>query len=159
PKPHTDLALALAMLFHVVDAKLYDAAFIEKWVVGFDELVGHLKSHQYTPDWAAGVCDVSAKRMRQVAEQYATAKPGAIFCNAGVSHQLNAFDTYRALAFLAAITGNVGVPGGGCNFMHNTWPGDLHLPRLKHEPPPVAHQALPVGPDWFAESILEGRPY
>src|SRR5262249_53570232 len=56
-------------------------------------------------------------------------------------------------------TGNVGVPGGGCNFMHNTWPGDLHLPPLSVRPPEVKDRAMPVGPDWFAESILNGKPY
>src|SRR5262249_40228068 len=80
-------------------------------------------------------------------------------CNAGISHQMSAFDTYRTLAFLAAITGNIGVPGGGCNFMHNTWPGGLNLPPLKVKLPPMATPALPVGPDWFAESVLHARPY
>ena len=159
PKPHTDLALVLGMLSHVIEKKLHDAAFVAKWVVGFDDLAAHLKRHGYTPEWAAGACDVPADAIRQVAEQYAAAKPAAIFCNAGISHQLSAFHTYRAIAFLAAITGNVGVPGGGCNFMHNTWPGDLHLPPLDVKPPAINEKALPVGPDWFAESILNANPY
>jgi anaerobic selenocysteine-containing dehydrogenase len=158
PKPHTDLALVLGMLSHVIERKLYDAEFVAKWVLGFDALAAHLRQHGYTPDWAAVVCDVPAGRIREIAEEYARARPAAVFCNAGISHQLNAFDTYRALAFLAAITGNVGMPGGGCNFMHNTWPGDLHLPPLPAAPPDPG-PALPVGPDWFAESVLHGRPY
>jgi anaerobic selenocysteine-containing dehydrogenase len=159
PKPHTDLALMLGMLGHVIDRKLHDADFVRRWVQGFEELARHLKANGYTPEWAAKVCDVPADRIQQLAEQYARAKPAAIFCNAGISHQLSAFDTYRALAFLAAITGNVGVPGGGCNFMHNTWPGDLHLPALKVKTPAIKDSAMPVGPDWFAESVLTGRPY
>ncbi len=159
PKPHTDLALVLGMLGHIVERKLHDAAFVAKWVLGFDELAKHLKDGGYTPDWAATVCDVPADRIRTVAEKYAAAKPAAIFCNAGISHQLSAFDTYRALAMLAAITGNIGVPGGGCNFMHNTWPGDLHLPPLTVKAPEVKEPAMPVGPDWFAESVLTGKPY
>jgi anaerobic selenocysteine-containing dehydrogenase len=158
PKPHTDLALVLGMLWHIIVRKLYDAAFVRDWVVGFDELKQHLEKHAYTPEWAARMCDLAAARIREIAEDYARAKPAAIFCNAGISHQLSAFDTYRALTFLAAITGNIGTPGGGCNFMHNTWPGDLHLPRLTVQSPPLG-QALPVGPDWFAESILNARPY
>jgi anaerobic selenocysteine-containing dehydrogenase len=158
PKPHTDLALVLAMLSHILDRNLHDEAFVRKWVVGFDELKKHLKDRGYTPEWAEGVCGVSAAKIRQIAEDYARTKPAAIFCNAGISHQLNAFDTYRALAFLAAATGNVGVPGGGCNFMHNTWPGGLELPPLKGQTPKKG-DALPVGPDYFAESILSGKPY
>jgi anaerobic selenocysteine-containing dehydrogenase len=158
PKPHTDLALVLGILSHIIARKLHDGGFIRNWVLGFDELARHLEKHGYTPEWASRVCDVPAARIHEIAEDYAGARPAAIFCNAGISHQLNAFDTYRALAFLAAVTGNIGVPGGGCNFMHNTWPGDLHLPPLQVKAP-AKGPALPVGPDWFAESILSGRPY
>ena len=158
PKPHTDLALVLAMLHHIVSARLYDTAFVKKWTLGFDELRNHLVEKGYTPDWAAQVTGVPAAKIRDIAEGYARAKPAAIFCNAGISHQLNAFDTYRALAFLAAITGNVGITGGGCNFMHNTWPGGLNLPPLAGTVPEKT-VALPVGPDYFAESILNAKPY
>jgi anaerobic selenocysteine-containing dehydrogenase len=158
PKPHTDLALVLAMLYHVIGQELHDKAFVSRWVVGFDELKKHLKDRDYTPEWAAGVTGVPAARIKKLAEAYARARPAAIFCNAGISHQLNAFDTYRALAFLAAVTGNIGVPGGGCNFMHNTWPGGLNLPPLEVKTP-AKGPALPVGPDYFAESILTGKPY
>src|SRR5262249_8335470 len=117
PKPHTDLALVLALLPHIIGNKLHDADFVRRWVVGFDKLKKHLEEKKYTPEWAEGVTGIPAARIRQLAEAYARARPAAIFCNAGISHQLSAFDTYRALAFLAAVTGNVGVPGGGCNFM------------------------------------------
>ena len=188
PKPATDLALVLAMIGHIIADELYDKAFVERWILGFAELSAHVREHGYTPEWAEGVTGVPAGTIRELAQGYAKAKPAAIFCNAGVSHQVGAFDTYRALAFLAAITGNVGVNGGGCNFMHNTWPGDLKLPAIvsaavdaagkatdkpvpalpQTEHPEVVNQtaatpekgvALPVGPDWFAEAILHGRPY
>ncbi len=158
PKPHTDLALVLAMLYHIVTNNLYDATFVQKWVLGFDELKKHLVSKAYTPEWAAAIADVPATKIKLLAESYAKTKPAAIFCNAGISHQLGAFHTYRTLTFLAAITGNIGINGGGCNFMHNTWPGGLNLPPIKGNPP-KKDVALPVGPDSFAESILEGLPY
>ncbi|WP_329212327.1 molybdopterin-containing oxidoreductase family protein [Streptomyces sp. NBC_01708] len=158
PKPHTDYALVLGMLHHFVTTNRHDQDFVNRWVLGFDELRDHLIRHRYTAAWAAKVTGVPAKTITDIAEEYAAAKPAAIYCNAGISHQLGAFDTYRVLTFLAAVTGNIGVPGGGCNFMHNTWPGDLHLPPLRAAVPD-RRQALPVGPDYFAESILTGRPY
>jgi anaerobic selenocysteine-containing dehydrogenase len=158
PKPHTDLALALGMLHYIVMQNLYDRAFVERWVLGFDELKKHLTEKAYTPQWAAQMTGVPVETITQLAHDYATAKPAAIFCNAGISHQLGAFDTYRVLTFLAAVTGNVGVPGGGCNFMHNTWPGDLRLPPIKGQTP-KKDVALPVGPDYFAESVLNAKPY
>jgi anaerobic selenocysteine-containing dehydrogenase len=158
PKPHTDLALALAMLTHIVATNLYDASFVAKWVIGFDELKKHLAERNYSPEWAEGVTGVRAADIVQIAEGYAKSKPAAIFCNAGISHQMGAFDTYRVLAFLAAVTGNIGRPGGGCNFMHNTWPGGLNLPVIQGETPSRG-DALPVGPDAFADAILTGKPY
>lgn len=158
PKPHTDLALVLAMLYHIVTNNLYDTAFVQKWVLGFDELKKHLVSNGYTPQWAAGITDIPATKIKLLAEAYATTKPAAIFCNAGISHQVGAFDTYRTLAFLAAITGNIGINGGGCNFMHNTWPGGLNLPAIEGKTP-KKDVALPVGPEYFPESILTGKPY
>jgi len=158
PKPHTDLALVLGMLHYIVTQNLYDADFVGKWVLGFEELKRHLVAQQYTTQWAAGVTDVPEAKIRQLARDYATIKPAAIFCNAGISHQIGAFDTYRTLTFLAAITGNIGIPGGGCNFMHNTWPGGLNLPAIAVNVPPK-DVALPVGPDYFAEAILTGKPY
>jgi anaerobic selenocysteine-containing dehydrogenase len=158
PKPHTDYALVLGMLHRIITTGRHDQAFVDRWVLGFDELRDHLVRHDYSVDWAAKVTGVPARTITAVADEYASARTAAIYCNAGISHQLGAFDTYRALTFLAAVTGNIGIPGGGCNFMHNTWPGDLRLPPLRAETPD-RRAALPVGPDYFAESILTGRPY
>ncbi|MFZ5895479.1 MAG: molybdopterin-containing oxidoreductase family protein [Myxococcota bacterium] len=157
-RPHTDMALAYGMLGHIIGERLYDARFVRRWVTGFDELVEHIREQKFTLEWAERVTTVPAETIAWMAEQYATSKPAAIFCNAGISHQLNAFHTYRALAFLAAVTGNIGRPGGGCNFMHNTWPGDLRLPPISGSPP-ARSVALPVGPDQFANAILDGSPY
>lgn len=158
-RPHSDMALGLAMLHHIIEKGLYDREFVAKWVVGFEELKKHLLERKYTPEWAAGATDIPARKIEELAEGYAKAKPAAIFCNAGISHQMNAFQTYRVFAMLAAVTGNVGKPGGGCNFMHNTWPGGLNLPAITGETPKPAHPALPVGPDNLAEAILSGKPY
>jgi len=157
-RPHTDMALAYGMLAHIIERELYDKAFVAQWVLGFDELRAHIKSQGFSPEWAEGITTLPAQIIRSLAERFAAAKPAAIFCNAGVSHQMNAFHTYRALAFLSAITGNIGQPGGGCNFMHNTWPGGLDLAPIVGATP-TKTGPLPVGPDWFATSILESKPY
>ncbi|MFE7135252.1 molybdopterin-dependent oxidoreductase [Streptomyces sp. NPDC057638] len=159
PKPHTDLALVLGMLHHIVVGGRHDRRFTDRWVLGLDALRAHLAAHGYTPAWAAGVTGLSTAVIVRIAEEYAAARPAAIFCNAGISHQTGAFDTYRALTFLAAVTGNAGVPGGGCNFMHNTWPGELHLPPPPFPGPAPARPGLSLGPDRLAEAILTGRPY
>jgi anaerobic selenocysteine-containing dehydrogenase len=157
-RPHTDMALVYGMIAHILERELHDQAFVSQWVLGFDELKAHVKQEGFSPEWAERMTTVPAATIRTLAEDFARTKPASLFCNAGVSHQLNSFHTYRALAFLSAITGNIGRPGGGCNFMHNTWPGGLNLPALQGTPP-EKKTALPVGPDWFATSILDGTPY
>lgn len=74
PKPHTDFALLLGMLHHIVEEGLYDKAFVGRWVVGFDELRAHLAKHQYTPAWAAKVTGIPAATITAMAEEYASAK-------------------------------------------------------------------------------------
>lgn len=157
-RPGTDLAFALAMLGHIVERGLVDDGFVRDHVLGYDRLVDHLRERGYGPAWAAPLCDVPAERIARCAEDYARSGPAAIYCNAGVSHQVNAFATYRTLAILAAVTGNVGRPGSGCNFMHNTWPGGLGLPEWNATGPEPG-PALPQGPDHFADAILDGAPY
>jgi formate dehydrogenase (coenzyme F420) alpha subunit len=157
-RPHTDMALAYGMIAHILERELYDKAFVQQWVLGFDELKAQVQLQGFSPEWAEQMTTVPAAVIRTLAEQFAAAKPASIFCNAGVSHQMNSFHTYRALAFLSALTGNIGQPGGGCNFMHNTWPGGLNLPAVVGTTP-AKKTALPVGPDWFATSILDSKPY
>ena len=50
-RPHTDLALVLGMLSHVITEGLHDKGFVEKWVDGFGELADHFFSMP-----AAGGC-------------------------------------------------------------------------------------------------------
>jgi anaerobic selenocysteine-containing dehydrogenase len=96
PRPHTDLALVLSMLSHIIQKKLFNESFVQKWVVGFDALKTEILQKEHTPEWAAQITGVPADKIKRIAEDYARAKPAAIFCNAGISHQLNAFDTYRS---------------------------------------------------------------
>ncbi len=48
-RPGTDGALALAMIYVIVDERLYDTDFVEMHTTGFDGLVPHIQ--QYTPEW------------------------------------------------------------------------------------------------------------
>ena len=157
-RPHTDMALAYGMLAHIIKNNLHDKEFVSKWVLGFDELKGHIEKQGFSPEWAEQMTSIPAATISKLAEEYAATKPASIFCNAGISHQLNAFHTYRALTFLAAITGNIGRLGGGCNFMHNTWPGGLNLPSIAGATPKIEQVGL-LGPDTFADAILDAKPY
>jgi len=109
-RPGTDAALALAFLHVIVDEKLYDAAFVEKWTYGFDKLADHVRKH--TPEWAEPITGVPAKQIRDVARLYATTKPACIDHRNGFEHAPRCNSAIRAVAILMAITGNLDRPGG-----------------------------------------------
>ncbi len=166
-KPGTDMALVYAMIHYIIDNDLYDKAFVDKWVEGFDELKKFVDDKGYSPEWAAPITGIPAGTIEKVARAYATTKPAAIVTNAGINHHVNAVDTERVIAFLVAITGNIGVPGGGHVAQHNSGIG-LALPGIEPktdadkqwiEENAFKQPGLPPQPDYFARAVVEGKPY
>lgn len=109
-RPGTDAALALAMLHVIINEKLYDAVFVEKWTHGFSELADHIQ--KYTPDWAGPITGLNAGQIRDLARTYATTKPACIDHGNGLEHAPSSNNAVRAIAILMAITGNLDRPGG-----------------------------------------------
>src|SRR5262245_55913634 len=69
PKPHTDLALVLSMLHHIIQKSMYNEAFVRKWVVGFDALTTEILQKAYTTEWAARITNVPADKIRRIAKR------------------------------------------------------------------------------------------
>ncbi|MEW6334424.1 MAG: molybdopterin-dependent oxidoreductase [Thermodesulfobacteriota bacterium] len=109
-RPGTDTALALAMLHVIIGEELYDRPFVESWTVGFDRLTAHVR--QYTPEWGETVTRVPASLIRQAARLYATTDPAAIYRCVALDTIHDSIQACRAVSILAAVTGNIGIPGG-----------------------------------------------
>jgi anaerobic selenocysteine-containing dehydrogenase len=109
-RPGTDTALALALLHVIICEGLYDREFIEKWTVGFDRLKEHVRG--YTPEWGETITKVPATLIRKAARLYANTKPSAIYRCVSLEQIHDSIQACRAVSILAAITGNIGVPGG-----------------------------------------------
>jgi anaerobic dimethyl sulfoxide reductase subunit A len=108
--PGTDGAMALAMSNVVINQGLYDAAFVDRFVLGFDEFKAHVQ--QYTPEWAAEITGVPAAVISELAVDFATQQPSALFPGDGpsrVGHDPSQW--VRACGALSAIVGSVGKPG------------------------------------------------
>ncbi len=78
---------------------------------GFQLVLDELDT--WTPDRAAKVTGIEAPAIEKVARAYATTKPAAILMGGGSNHWYHGDLTGRALALLAALTGNIGRSGGG----------------------------------------------
>ncbi|UWG97568.1 MAG: molybdopterin-dependent oxidoreductase [Candidatus Dehalobacter alkaniphilus] len=109
-RPGTDAALALAMLYVVVNEELIDKEFVQNWCYGYEHLKEHIQ--KYPPEWAEEITGVPAKQIEKVARLYATTKRASIDLGNGVEHAPSANDAIRSIAILIAITGHLDRPGG-----------------------------------------------
>ena len=64
-RPGTDAALALGMLHVIINEKLYDKEFVEKWTFGFDKLKERVQ--QYPPSKAAEITWVPEEQIIEAA--------------------------------------------------------------------------------------------
>lgn len=125
--PTTDNALMDAMMYTIVSENLHDKDFIARYTLGFDEtnmpegvpaneslvayLTGAKDGVKKTPEWAEPITKVPAHVIRQLACEYATAKPAALIQGWGPQRHICGERTARGSTLLATITGNVGKKG------------------------------------------------
>lgn len=111
-RPGTDGAVAFAALNTIIQEDLYDHDFVDNWCYGFDQLAEHMK--QFTPEWAEEQSGIPADKIREMARMMGTIKPMGIYIGNGVGDQQNdAHWTVAAICLIEAITGNLGIAGGG----------------------------------------------
>jgi len=133
--PGTDGALALAMMHVITSEGLYDADYVAKYTLGFEELREKVKS--YPPERAARWTGISAEDIRKLAREYATIRPSVIRVNYGVQRSDGGGTATRAIAMLPCIIGSLKEVGGGIHlstsgaFGLNT--GALRRPDLKSD--------------------------
>lgn len=109
--PGTDVALALAMMHVIINENLYNADYVSKYTLGFDEL--RKRVQDYPPERVAGWTGISADDITKLAREYATVHPAAIRVNYGIQRSQNGGSAVRAVAMLPCITGSWAEAGGG----------------------------------------------
>src|SRR5690242_17485689 len=118
-RPGTDTALALALMHVICGEQRHDAAFVARYTVGFDQLATHLRA--FPPAWAAEITGIPAERIVALARRYAGTRPAMIVLGGSSMHKgANGWQAGRAIGCLPALTGNVGIPGGGLGPRHGS---------------------------------------
>jgi formate dehydrogenase major subunit len=110
-KPGTDVAMLNAILHTICEEELYDTAFVETHVEGFESLKKHVKD--FSPEKMEAICGIDAETLKIVARTFATSKASIIFWGMGISQHIHGTDNSRCLIALSLITGQVGRPGTG----------------------------------------------
>lgn len=110
-KPGTDLALILAWMAVIVNEKLYDANYISKYGIGFEQFAAEVS--QYTPEWAYIETGIDPYVIRETAREMARYKPATLI-HPGRHATWYGDDAQRsrAIALLNALMGSWGRKGG-----------------------------------------------
>ncbi len=114
-KSSTDGALALGMCKYILDNNLQDDKWMEENSLGYQEFIDYVNS-EITVEWASKETGVSVEIIEQLAHEYATTKPAAIFAGYGLQRHTNGGMTIRTLDALSALCGNINTLGGGVGY-------------------------------------------
>ncbi len=142
PNIATDTALGLAMAHTIIKENLYDRAFVEKWVIKFDEIKKHVEP--LTPEWAEKITAVPAERIYELARLYATTEGAVIQDGNGLDMHTTGVDMVRAIVLLIALTGNIDKKGG--NIFLSFIP-QAPIPTVRSEKRPMGRDEFPLFPE------------
>lgn len=151
-RPNTDTALMLALAHVLVTEGLHDTGFLARCCSGFDRflpyLAGAADGVAKTPEWSQAITGVPAETIRTLARRMAS---GRTMISAAWSLQRahHGEQPYWMLITLAAMLGQIGLPGGGFGFGHGSMDGTGN-PRPEGAAPEMplganpAQRAIPV---------------
>jgi anaerobic selenocysteine-containing dehydrogenase len=108
-RPGTDCALGLAWLNVITQEDLIDHDFVNYWCAYYDELKEYVT--EFTPAWAAEICQIDEQLIIDSARFYAKAERGAMQWGVAVDMQKCSMHLVTVLSDLIAICGNVDKPG------------------------------------------------
>jgi anaerobic selenocysteine-containing dehydrogenase len=130
--PGTDAALALGLMHVIINEDLFDADYVSRYTVGFEDLKA--RAQQYPPEKVAHWTGISADDIRKLAREYATERPSVIRVNYGIQRSERGGMSMRAVTMLPCLIGSWKEPGGGLQLSLSGAPGlnkgALEMPEL-----------------------------
>jgi anaerobic selenocysteine-containing dehydrogenase len=112
-KPGMDGFLAIGIMKELLRLGLEDQTFIKNYTVGFEDLLALME--QITLDEIMEITEVHREVFTELAYVYGN-RPTMTYLGLGMQRYANGGNTIRLIDALVAVSGNIGIPGGGANF-------------------------------------------
>jgi biotin/methionine sulfoxide reductase len=151
-RPNTDTALMLAMAHTLVVEERHDIGFLDEYCIGFEPfrryLMGEADGTPKSAEWAAEITGIEPKAILDLARSAASSRT-LITCAWSLQRAHHGEQPYWAAIALAAMLGQIGLPGGGFAFGHGSINGvgnprvDLPSPEMSSGRNPI-DRAIPV---------------
>jgi thiosulfate reductase/polysulfide reductase chain A len=120
-RPGTDYALNLGIIHTVLRDKLYDAEFVNQWVLGLKELETFVAP--YTPRWAETETGIPSEEIIEFSHEIAEDRPAVIFHPGWMmARYSDSFYSIRMSYILNTLMGAFEAPGG---LFFQKGPGDV----------------------------------
>jgi anaerobic selenocysteine-containing dehydrogenase len=112
-KPGMDGLLAAGVIKEILHLGLEDRDFIERYSYGFEDLENLIEG--ISLEKISEMTEVTVEKIKLLAKVF-TNKPTSTFMGLGLQRYKNGGNTIRLIDALAAVSGNIGIPGGGANY-------------------------------------------
>ena len=148
PRPGRDAFLALAAAKRIVENGWEDREFLRRRADNADAYLALLARHAM--DELCRSCDVEEAAVDALARAYADGRPTATLLGWGLHRFYLGHEMIRAVDALGAVSGNIGLPGGGVSqgfeewgpYDQELWGEGLHPPRRKLLMPRIGREIL-----------------
>ncbi|MGM0584397.1 MAG: molybdopterin-dependent oxidoreductase [Pseudomonadota bacterium] len=152
--PGTDTALMLGLAFALEEAGLTDRAFLDRFTSGWERfrpyLTGESDGTPKSPEWAEAICGIPAADIRALADRMARTRT-FISVAWSLQRQRHGEQPYWMSMTLAAMLGQIGLPGGGVGYGYGSI-GGVGAPVRE-----LSGLALPQGENAVGEVIPVAR--
>ncbi|MCA1032293.1 molybdopterin-dependent oxidoreductase [Bacillus timonensis] len=126
-KPGMDGILAIGVMKEMIRLELEDREFIHQYTHGYDYLLALI--NQLTFEEIVNLTNVPRETFTELAYVYSSG-PTTTYLGLGMQRYSNGGNTIRLIDALGAVSGNIGIPGGGVNFGNLQVGGSFNIEAL-----------------------------
>lgn len=145
-RPNSDTAVMLAMCHVLIEERLHDEAFLKRYCTGFEivraYIMGESDGQPKNPAWAASLSGVAQDRIVALAREMAASRT-MLMISWSLQRADHGEQPYWAAITLAALLGQIGLPGGGIGFGYSSTNG-AGRPEMGFRWPSVPQGRNPV---------------